>query len=276
DDAIVVGENEPSALSFGKVNDDTTCATPVAQKTRAPPVLPRSRFAQQSDPVLRRPDPDSSLVRGLANCHAIKTNGTSRDKGHTKANGVSVYQGEGHSAPPDLAVDHLDEDEGDPRQLENGSQGEPLVYKLLTAQLRAPAECWTSDVRTQHDLPKFGDFEAFYIDFTVDDRDTCDRITQRLLDAGHIEAKRYAGKGITYRSEVKTTNGKRDEPFSVSINQYNQARQCHISDRDVYIILRVYNVMGTAGVYAYVDPHGQELERKSSFEPVKYRVQLYR
>ncbi|TKA63588.1 hypothetical protein B0A55_10316 [Friedmanniomyces simplex] len=317
DDAIVVCEDEPSALSFGEVNDDTSFANPLARKTRAPPVLPRSRFAQQSEPVSRRPDRGTSLVRGLANGHAIKTNGTSRDKGHIKTNGVSIFGGEGHSARSDLAVDRehirafemesmhsalprkaspdsgvvacggrlalsngggldLDEDEGDPHQLENGSQGELFVYKLLTAQLGAPAECWTSDVRTQHGLPKFRDFEAFYTDFTVDDRDTCDRITQWLLNAGHIEAKRYAGKDITYRIEVKTTNGKREEPFSMSINQYNQARQCHISDSNVYVILRVYNVTGTAGVCAYVDPHGQELERKLSFEPVKYRVQPYR
>ncbi|KAK3620296.1 hypothetical protein LTR22_025652 [Elasticomyces elasticus] len=166
-----------------------------------------------------------------------------------------------------------DEEQGDAAQLDVGSRGEHFIFKLLTTQFDAPADCWTSNMRTEHDLPAFADNETMYTDFTVYNRKVCNDIIAWLLSCGHDEAMPYIGRPVTYRIEVKTTSGGRDEPFSLSRNQYNQAVQCAKTGRDVYVILRVYDVLGTEKIHAYVNPYAQQEDGKLSIEPTKYCVQ---
>ncbi|KAK3642797.1 hypothetical protein LTR56_010623 [Elasticomyces elasticus] len=170
-----------------------------------------------------------------------------------------------------------DEDEIDPDQLVIGMQGEQFVFRQLTKKFGAPKDCWTSSVRTEYGHSEFEDNETFYTDFTISDRNVRDRITSWLRAAGHMEIEKYAGKEFTYRIEVKTTSGTRMEPFSMSGNQYNQARMCHESNNNAYVILRVYDIYGTPEIHAYVNPYGQEQlkmkKKKLSIEPVKYSAQ---
>ncbi|KAK5675793.1 hypothetical protein LTS10_011524 [Elasticomyces elasticus] len=311
DDLDVAGEETPTASSAG-TTDKTPVSGPSARDTPRSKAAPPSRSAPQSDSTARRNDATGGLLRDATNGQTPRSNGS---KGASKTMGVSVPGSEGRFARPDLAIDAVNIetfsmdamcsalpqrpsssggtvssggrlglnshgggfnlDEADPQAQEVGSKGELFVYKLLTTQFEASADCWTSKERSQHGLPDFADDEYFYTDFTIDKSNTqvCDRITKWLLSAGHSEIKRYTKAPFTYRFEVKATTGPRDEPFSMSYNQYEQARACHIGDNDAYVILRVYDLAGEARVCAYVDPHGQDLNKKLRFTPGKYFVQ---
>lgn len=92
------------------------------------------------------------------------------------------------------------------------------MYKLLAEKCGASADCWTSSLRSQHGLPEYEAFEGDMTDFTITDRTMCDRFTEWLRDAG----RKYLGKDVTYRIEVKTTAGPWHESFFMSASQYDQ------------------------------------------------------
>ncbi|EMC91365.1 hypothetical protein BAUCODRAFT_152628 [Baudoinia panamericana UAMH 10762] len=145
--------------------------------------------------------------------------------------------------------------EADEYQLAIGSAGELFVFNLLAEHFEVKIDSWTSDVRMQHGHPDFEDFEGFYSDFTITNGTTCDRIAYWLGETGCEAASQWMGKDVTFHIEVKATSGRREEPFLISPNQFNQARQWHESNADVYIILRVYDLQSSPQVCAYVDPY---------------------
>jgi len=131
-------------------------------------------------------------------------------------------------------------DEANEYQQENGHKGEVIVssvisqthkqpltadaqvYHFLTGKFQASSDCWTSALRIQYGHSEFNGFDGDFTDFTITGQTTVDKITQWLLDLGHTSLHSLLGQNITYRIEVKATAGAHDEPFSMSLNQYNQ------------------------------------------------------
>ncbi|KAK6431660.1 hypothetical protein LTR95_012179 [Oleoguttula sp. CCFEE 5521] len=168
-------------------------------------------------------------------------------------------------------------------QQEIGCGGEIFIFKLLRETFQITDDCWTSASRTSLDLPSFNEFEGDYSDFTVRDPLVCAHITRWLVPTRHFAAALSAGATITYHFEVKTTSGRCKEPFRMSNNQVEhvsilsfnvklfactkiaQARRCHSSRSEVYIILRVYDFFNSPRVCAHVDPFALSLDNTLSF-----------
>jgi hypothetical protein len=143
---------------------------------------------------------------------------------------------------------------------------------VLATKCHVTVECWTSDLRTHFGFPLFADFEGDYADFTVTNPYMVRGITGWLVGAGYTELLGLAVDGVTYHLEVKATAGSSDEPFSISNSQYNQvccehsddchdntlmpsqAKRCHESRHDIYVVLRVFDLNDTPKLIAYVDP----------------------
>lgn len=74
-------------------------------------------------------------------------------------------------------------------------------------------------MRSRFGLSAFHGFEGACSDFTVGEPEVCQRITSWLVNAGFANASRWSGGDVTYHFEVKTTVGRREEPFCMSNNQ---------------------------------------------------------
>ena len=154
------------------------------------------------------------------------------------------------------------------------------IFNWLKTKFQTGDGCWTSNARSRAGLSSFEEFEGDYADFTIVDAEVRQRITSWLVDCGHIQHD--LADTVTYHLEVKTTVGRRGEPFEMSNRQVAmvstwtsmasgqeliriQAEMWHQSDADIYIILRVYDFNSSPKVYAYFDPHGLRLNGKLSF-----------
>ena len=167
-----------------------------------------------------------------------------------------------HREPDVCCLQFPQEDRESPREI-----GKQLAV--------AKEECWTSTLRERYGLPEFTESEGIYADFTIDDHEVSEAITNWLVDEGYAVAERFCEQSVTYHFEVKSTVGSLKEPFMMSNNQFRlvstpqsclerscmlmefpptQAQARHRSPSNVYIILRVYNVLSSPGIALYIDP----------------------
>ena len=176
----------------------------------------------------------------------------------------------------------------DRRQQEIGFYGELFVFQHLKQILGSSIDHknWTSCYRNRafadplmhqgdcdhskcnhidcdHSKNNYNDFakneERHYSDFTFTDTDG--KLTDYLIQHGR-RLPRWGGSksSVTYHLEVKSTTGPLEEPFHLSNNQLQLARQWTLAgpSLNVYVVLRVYELdfesKFSANVVNYVDP----------------------
>ncbi|KAI5276433.1 hypothetical protein E4T47_00597 [Aureobasidium subglaciale] len=128
-------------------------------------------------------------------------------------------------------------------------------------------EMWTSHASTKYTDQTFDGDDSQFADFTI--RDLSGRLTDWLVERGCVQPKEWIDKkgkdAITYSIEVKATYGPHHEPFHMSQNQIDMAKNYHIQGDEVpsrvYVVMRVSNLAGSgsggsAQVHPFVDPHG--------------------
>ncbi|KAL9093859.1 MAG: hypothetical protein Q9165_003782 [Trypethelium subeluteriae] len=156
----------------------------------------------------------------------------------------------------------------DPSRIEAAAEtfrSEHIVYKFLVNRFNISNDCWTSRSRSLYGLPTFSERERDYSEFTVSDSSVTQAITNWLTLSGFTEANAWDGREMTYHLEVKTTTGECNDPFMMSNNQLDLAREWHDSLNDVYIVLRVYKLISEPQLRAYVDPFAQMVTGKLRF-----------
>ncbi|KAI4755442.1 hypothetical protein E4T52_12458 [Aureobasidium sp. EXF-3400] len=164
------------------------------------------------------------------------------------------------------AVENIAED---PQVVRIGEQGEMKTYGFLK---NLPGDYFTDDMWTSHASTKYTDLQftgddSQFADFTI--RDLSGRLTDWLVERGCKQPAAWLGKknkdSITYSIEVKTTYGSRHEPFHMSQNQIDMAREYRLQGDEVpnrvYVIMRVSSLAGSASggnaqVHPFVDPYG--------------------
>ncbi|KAI4721056.1 hypothetical protein E4T48_02728 [Aureobasidium sp. EXF-10727] len=156
----------------------------------------------------------------------------------------------------------------DAQAIRVGEQGEMKMYLFLKTLL---GDYFTDDMWTSHACTKYTDLtfsgdDSQFADFTI--RDLSGRITDWLVEKGCKQPTAWMGKkgkdAITYSIEVKATYGPRHEPFHMSQNQVDMAKEYRLQGEEVpsrvYVIMRVSNLAGSgsgrsAQVHPFVDPH---------------------
>ncbi|TIA48574.1 hypothetical protein D6C77_09866 [Aureobasidium pullulans] len=157
----------------------------------------------------------------------------------------------------------------DPQVIRIGEQGEMKMYGFFRNLL---GDYFTDDMWTSHASAKYTDQtfdgdDSQFADFTI--RDLSGRFTDWLVERGCKQPKEWLGKNgkdsITYSIEVKATYGPRTEPFHISQNQIDMAKQQRLRGdgvpQKVYVVMRVSNLAGSghsgsAQVHPFVDPYG--------------------
>ncbi|OBW65625.1 MAG: hypothetical protein AUREO_043040 [Aureobasidium pullulans] len=157
----------------------------------------------------------------------------------------------------------------DPQVIRIGEQGEMKMYGFFKNLL---GDYFTDDMWTSHASAKYTDQtfdgdDSQFADFTI--RDLSGRFTDWLVERGCKQPKEWLGKNgkdsITYSIEVKATYGPRTEPFHISQNQIDMAKEQRLQGdgvpQKVYVVMRVSNLAGSghsgsAQVHPFVDPYG--------------------
>ncbi|THW02710.1 hypothetical protein D6D26_04062 [Aureobasidium pullulans] len=157
----------------------------------------------------------------------------------------------------------------DPQVIRIGEQGEMKMYGFFKNLL---GDYFTDDMWTSHASAKYTDQtfdgdDSQFADFTI--RDLSGRFTDWLVERGCKKPKEWLGKNgkdsITYSIEVKATYGPRTEPFHISQNQIDMAKEQRLQGdgvpQKVYVVMRVSNLAGSghsgsAQVHPFVDPYG--------------------
>ncbi|KAH0381611.1 hypothetical protein KCU92_g6939, partial [Aureobasidium melanogenum] len=157
----------------------------------------------------------------------------------------------------------------DPQVVRIGEQGEMKVYGFLKNILGdySTDDMWTSHASAKYTDQTFDGDDSQFADFTV--RDLSGRLTDWLVEKGCKQPAAWMEKkgkdAITYSIEVKATYGPRHEPFHMSQNQIDMAKEYRLQGDEVparvYVIMRVSNLAGNgnggnAQVHPFVDPHG--------------------
>ncbi|SPN99278.1 uncharacterized protein DNG_02315 [Cephalotrichum gorgonifer] len=141
-----------------------------------------------------------------------------------------------------------------------GAAGELFVFELLSAlSLSGWSRAnWPSTIRHYTTLHRdYEDMEPWHgretADLTYDD--TNGDLTEVLINAGYLEEDEWQDARPKYLLEVKSTTGPCETPFYVSKYQYQRMRSMHHSQREVYVIMRVFGIeSGQIGVRVYIDP----------------------
>lgn len=146
-------------------------------------------------------------------------------------------------------------------------------------------------MRTIAGFPSFEAFEGDFSDFTVEDATISSRIAHWVFHTGHTAARSWLEGNMTFHLEVKTTTGSYEETFMMSNRQFEnvgpqtycfrlsaniwQARRWHKSQSDVYLIVRVSNILARPQVDVYIDPFALALDGKLRFSAQGgYNVEL--
>ena len=102
------------------------------------------------------------------------------------------------------------------------------IYQWLQGHFQIGEDCWTSSLRAHYDLAPYKGDESACSDFTVSDFVISKQITEWLLSNNSMDGanvlKGLHGVSLTYHFEVKTTAEPRNEPFTVSANQFDLVR----------------------------------------------------
>ncbi|KAH6668745.1 hypothetical protein B0J14DRAFT_518033 [Halenospora varia] len=157
-----------------------------------------------------------------------------------------------------------------------GLLGETFVNEWLSRHLKRdwdPTRHWTSRNRNYlYPQSRFTDSEKKYADFTY--LDTNEDLTKLLVKFGFLRnVQGWSSSPPTYHLEVKSTSESYNEPFYMSNNQVDKARDWTISwdsnlvPKDVYVVIRVFNLdrETNPGFTAYVDPWAMYLARELDF-----------
>ncbi|KAF8854837.1 hypothetical protein BDZ45DRAFT_693078 [Acephala macrosclerotiorum] len=156
-----------------------------------------------------------------------------------------------------------------------GLLGETFINEWLSLHLKGgwdPTCHWTSRNRN-HVYPNspFRGSEKKYADFTYPD--TNGDLTKLLTKFFLRDVQTWSSNPPTYHLEVKSTSESCNEPFYMSNNQVDKAREWTISwdnyivPENVYVVIRVYNLDNetSPSFTAYVDPWAMYLARELNF-----------
>ncbi|KAF4630462.1 hypothetical protein G7Y89_g7676 [Cudoniella acicularis] len=153
-----------------------------------------------------------------------------------------------------------------------GFLGEQFVVEALKQHLPDFNELlhWTSTLRIHAGFSAYTRRERTDLTY-CDTNGHLRRLLRRWADEdmpAWLEADVDIERPITFWLEVKTTTEFCETPFYVSSAQYALMRDMAVSSshsRDVYVLLRVYNIEGVPGVRVYIDPWTRAQEGQLDF-----------
>ncbi|KAK4198575.1 hypothetical protein QBC40DRAFT_178509 [Triangularia verruculosa] len=143
---------------------------------------------------------------------------------------------------------------------EVGYLGEKYIFELFGKKHDLPnwsgEQNWTSSLRSLHDMFSPFDQDRDHADFTY--HDTAGAMAEALRQEG-VRVRQHCSTDTTYHIEVKSTPGRCETVFGVSVNQTRLMNKYRRESNSVYILVRVFNVQGpNVGLRWLTDPLGDD------------------